>query len=439
MAFLALFTNDVAGVRDFHVSRSRPMPEVVSSTTSTSKPHKLIGTDWLGHQGFQIGLNYLESMETSTSLTPYGKNYTGWWQQMGLSDFRGEDSTMVLYAANTTGGYVTHVMYADVLNADLSHPFVPVPGLVSVLIVGLDIKLNYDKVQKRTVMTGFLPPKKPGAWPGHGFYMVDDNSDHALNLGFTLEGIVPEGYFQNGYLPILGNKLSVYDEDTSVFWMGLARNATATNQAQFLIVGANVNHKRLEKTYEFPIGDCKFLGAMIPDKKTGEILMQTLDLNNNMILASLDLKKGTCKAKHALKADQLPYAGYMTFDRTQEDTVTTLCHLPNITTTGASTSKLGMGEVEIIELDEGMKMAVLPTIPEYERAALKRNLKTLDSKAADKLAESMAGIDGIPAQPLLVQSYNLKTGETIKTSNHPVCEAIYHTNCPFQLWWSDTE
>ncbi len=394
-------------------------------------PRGIVGTVWRDAQGqFATGLSAMPGLKDN-AFVPYGKNYTGLIQFMGTEAYIQKDHTMVVFAADQNKNGATTFNFFDVHSGTMGAQQVDLPQLVSYVFVGLGIKVNYDPVKERTVVSGLLDfnPQHPHVIE-HAYYQIGGGgkATPVQDLGFKLEDLVPKNFWQNGFLGVLGTKLSAFDPEEGVMWEVMARNSTATNNAEFIMVGVDVDNKKLHSQLTFPLGDCKFAGALTWNPATKDILMPTLNLDGEFILAQFDPKKKTCVTKQKWQPDMLPMAGLLTFNSEKKDTFSMLVN-PNAnpTAAGAAVEKQDTELTIVEEPATGRKVVVLPTHKHLlEASGLLTRVDGTETETEGPPPKSL---------PFAVVDYNYETNQITERSPQ-VCDQLKLNNCPWQLEWS---
>ena len=397
---------------------------------------KLIGTDVrcrdpiTGLDDVCIGLDYLPSFEDSDlGLVSYGINYTGVVQMAGLSAYDKERHVLVLYGAAEKTKQ-TRVLSLDARTSEVVNADVPVP-VTSFGFIGIGIRLGRDSVGKRTVVVG--PNTSPQeSVLSHGFYEVLDDSREARSLGYNLEDAVPRGFFELGYLEVMGTQLGVYEEERGVFWLGLARNSTATKSVEFLLVGIDVDHGTTANALTFPFGDCEVLGPMVWQEETKRILMPTFKTGTrDIIIGSIDPMEGTCTQVTALPLALLPYAGFMTFPPNQTEPTVTL--LVNADADEEDELLLASSlhhpdDGDVLSLPQGVVAGSL------QHPSFLASLRPMSAEGED-----LGVWRGEPSKATKAQkfvNFDLATGE-VTSESQVICSSGSQVDpCPGQLHWA---
>ena len=431
---LCLFAVVAEGVRDYPKHAGHREEREV--TTTTAHYATLVGTQWLDHakKSYDIGMTFLPNWKSK--LTAYGTNHTDLIQFTGLSDNDDEGHKMIIYADDQKAQGITSVAMVDVHTAELLVPVVPVP-VISIAFVGISIKLNYDRVGSRTIVSGALPIHKGEKTLQHGFYEIKDGASQATSMGFKLEDVVPKGFFMNGQLEILGTKLSVLDDSTGVQWQGLCRNNTnAKNSIEFVLAGIDVNAKKFTKAHTFPMGDCRFLGSMVWDKYTKSAFLITLNMDETkFILAQLDPAAGTCKKLQDLTAP--PLYGLMDFDPA-DSSHETLTFLQDPKRNMLSETQVkDLSQVEVLNEYGPVPIVTSPLLTGSSSRMHHEQFKaqlTPSGENEKKMTTLSKELGPVPAQPSSVVNYNTRTG--LHTEMSPVtCDPVKVHDCPWQLGW----
>jgi len=421
---LALGSWSAAGARNFATDKalegfSAELSKSLAGPSFGDDHHKLVGTNYkcvnaTGHYHFCIGMTFLPSFEQSTGFEPFGTNYTDVIQFNALSVYDKEDKVMRAFASIEDTG-ATAIYPIDVFSANLVAPPVELP-VVSFFFVGVGIKMGFDAARKSTIVTGLLPFDPHNPKITHAFYEIDAQN-RKKTLDFTLESIVPKGFFQLGNVEILGTKLAVVDNE-GVFWEGIARNSTKTLKPEFVMVGVDVEKKAVKKTYPFPIGDCEFLGSMTYDPLNHKILMPTLKTGTKetIIMGEFDPATGSCVQKHVL--DYIPFSGLLELDPALSAPTATM--LVGINSEG---SKI-ISEEDLI-LPNGM--VALP----LSHPAHFSGLKSVET--GEEVSVLREG--PVPPMPQKIVNYDLKTGKFV-SQTHKVCEPVVARDCPWQMYWA---
>lgn len=398
---------------------------------------KLIGTEVLcrnpitGLDDVCIGLDYLPSFEDSVGgLVSYGSNYTGFTQMAGLSDYDKERHVVVIFGASEASKQTT-VFSLDAKTSEMVNDPVPVP-VTSFAFVGIGIRLGHDSVGKRTIVMGPNTSPQESALSNanaHGFYEVEDDSKEARSLGYTLEDAVPKGFFELGYLEVMGTQLGVFDAERGVFWMGLARNSTATKSVEFLLVGVDVDHGTTANALTFPFGDCQVLGPIVWQEETKRILMPTFKTGTrDIIIGSIDPMEGTCTEVTALPLSLLPYAGFMTFPPNQTEPTVTLLVNADADEEDDASSLHRPDDGDFLSLPKGVVAGPLQH---------PRFLESLRPVSAEE--EDLDVARGEPSKATKAQkfvNFDLATGE-VTSESQVICSSGSQVNpCPGQLHWA---
>ena len=405
--------------------------------------HKLIGAVEICQSPtsqkatFCIALNFLPDFDESTKFDVFGKNYTEFIQFDGLSVYKKSGHVLQMFGYQAGTGK-TNILSFDVFSADMVLPPVELP-IVSYAFIGLGIKMAYDPMVDRTIVTGTLP-FKDARNTTHGFYSIDKGG-LAHDLGFTLEDITPKTLWKGGYIEILGTRLGIYSPEDKLFWGGYARNNTETGKVDFLLLGIDVDEGALKKDYVFPIGDCGVLGALTWDPYNARILMPTFKTGTSgedveIIMGSFDPTEGTCKSLGSI--DFLPQGGLMTFDTAVSDSVVTML-VEDQSYNASSSSSSSLGE-EVLDTPEGFPMVVPPHLGRSAVSTL-RSVET--GEVVDVFGREPASASDeegpVKPKPFQVINYDLSLGK-ITAKSHDVCwlemAAMIHQLCPHQLEWA---